>query len=501
MHSLRGLLVVLPTLVVFAAGAAQPNILFIAVDDLRPQLGSYGVPWMRTPNIDRLAESAVRFDRHYVQMAVCIPSRVALLTSLRSERTQQVFGPMRWQRVSGAAALGRTFHGYGYTTVSLGKIWHAEGEPHGDAFDREWVPAPAVYASPASQALMTRMQEERRQRRDGGKAKAAETSGPGRPPITEAGDVADEAYADGQIAREAVAELRRLATGASPFLLAVGFLKPHIPFTAPKRYWDLYRERDLPLADTREFPRDMPAVANSHNPNFRNYDYGAMAPLPRGSAYMPDATARHLVHAYAAATSFVDAQVGKVLAELERLQLARNTIVVFWGDHGFHLGDIGLWGKHSNFERATRSPLLIRAPGVRRAGVCAALVETVDLFPTLLDLAGLPPLAISDGVSLRTWLQDPAAPSRPAVYHLFNRPPLAGTTEPRIGFAVRTADARYVEWHRGWSLDGPLVAREYYRYTAAQPDEIANLADDPARAKEVAALALLLRASPGWVRR
>jgi iduronate 2-sulfatase len=491
-----------------AFGAApRPNFLLVAVDDLRPQLGCYGESWTQTPQIDRLARSAVRFDRHYVQSAVCIPSRVALFTSLRSERTQQVFGPMRWQRVPGAVGMGTYLRAHGYAAVSVGKVWHAEGEPHGDTFDREWAPDPVRYAISAHQEYDEAMRAGRLAGRKFGKAAKTPKSAPAAraavplPPITESADVADEAYADGQIAREAIAELRRLAGGGQPFLLAVGFHKPHLPFTAPKKYWDLYREEDIPLAAVGELPRDMPAVANSRNPNFHNYDYGSYAPLPRGPAPMPDATARHLIRAYAAATSFMDAQVGKVLAELERLRLAENTVVVFWGDHGFHLGDIGLWGKQTNFERATRSPLVIRAPGLSRAGGCGALVETVDLFPTVLDLAGLPPLTVSDGVSLRPWLRDPAAPSRPAVYHVFNRAPLAGTTEPRIGFAVRTAHARYVEWRRGWSPDGPVVEREFYRYSAAQPDETINLAVDPAHAAEMATLAKLLRASPGWTRR
>lgn len=486
------------------AAAPRPNILFLVADDLRPQLGCYGVSWMHTPNLDRLAQSAVRFDRHYVQMAVCIPSRVALFTSLRSERTQQVFGPMRWQRVPGATGLGRHFRAHGYVAVSLGKVWHAEGEPHGDVFDREWAPDPQRYALGPHRVLDERFRAAREaSRRRPKSTPAKKTAAPPEalPPITEAADVADEAYADGRIAGEAVAELRRLAAGGQPFLLAVGFHKPHLPFAAPRKYWDLYRESDVPLAVNRELPRDMPSVAHSHHPNFHNYDYGRHAPLPRGGGAMPAATARHLIHAYAAATSFVDAQVGKVLAELESLRLLENTLVVFWGDHGFHLGDIGLWGKHTNFERATRSPLLIRAPGVSRAGTCTALVETVDLFPTLTDLAGLPAPAVSDGVSLRPWLRNPAAPSRPAVYHVFNRPPLAGTTEPRIGFAVRTADARYIEWRRGWSPDGPLVTREYYRYSGAHSDEEINLAADSAPAAELSDLAKLLRASPGWTPR
>lgn len=483
------------------SAAGGPNVLFLAVDDLRPQLGCYGVAWMQTPQIDRLAQTSVRFDRHYVQMAVCIPSRVALLTSLRSERTRQVYGPMRWQQVPGAVGLGAYFGRHGYATVSLGKIWHAEGEPSGDKFDLTWSPTPQRYAASENRARDERFQAARKSGGKRSQTAGGEPARPSLPPITESADVADEAYADGQIAREALVELRRLTADKKPFLLAVGFHKPHIPFVAPKQYWERYRAADVPLAAVRDFPRDMPPVAFSHQPNFYNYDYGAYAPLPAGTAGMPDATARHLIHGYAAATSYVDAQVGKVLAALEELGLAEKTIVVLWGDHGFHLGDVGHWGKQTNFERATRSPMMIRAPGVTRPGECAALVETVDLFPTLVDLAGLPPLPVSDGTSLRPWLRDPAAPSRPAVYHVFNRGPAQDRKEPTIGFAVRTADARYIEWRSGWSLDGPLVAREFYRYSATHPDEEVNLAADSAQAGEMATLARLLRASPGWARR
>ncbi|MES2693285.1 MAG: sulfatase [Verrucomicrobiota bacterium] len=486
------------SLLVAAEPPARPNILFLAVDDLRPQLGCYGVEWMQTPHIDALARSAVRFDRHYVQMAVCIPSRVALLTSLRSERTRQVYGPMRWQNVAGARPLGAYFREHGYTAVSLGKIWHAEGEPNGDTFDRVWAPPAGAYASAANRAAD---QESRAAGKRGskkkGKAAGAEASAGPLPPITEAADEPDDAYPDGRTAAEAVTELRRLAGADKPFVLAVGFHKPHLPFVAPKQYWDRYDAAKIPLAAQRDFPRAMAPIAFSGHPNFFNYDYGSYAPLVKNSP-MPDATARHLIHAYAAAVSFMDAQVGRVLAELERLGLARNTIVVLWGDHGFHLGDVGHWGKQTNFEGATRSPLLIRAPGVSRPGVSSALVETVDIFPTLADLAGLPALPVSDGASLRAWLRDPAAPSRAAAYHVFTRPPVEGSRETTIGFAVRTADARYIEWRSGWSLAGPLVATEYYRYRPGHFEEEENLAADPTRATEISAVAKLLRANPAW---
>jgi len=476
----------------YSAGTAKPNILFIAVDDLRPQLGCYGVEWMKSPNIDKLSAEGVRFSRHYVAQAVCIPSRASVFTSLRCERTQQVYGPMRWQQVPEAESMGKKFSTLGYQTASLGKIWHTEGEPHGDFFDVEWSTQSTNegrYALPQNLKYnVAKKVDVKKGKAKKGDAKPADLS-----PITECADVPDEAYRDGMTANKAIETMRQFKATGKPFLLAVGFRKPHLPFDAPKKYWDLYEESKMPLAPHPDLPKGMPELAYNNSPNFFSYDYGTYAPLPTGKfGRMPDATARHLVRAYAAATSFADAQAGRVLDELNRLGLAENTIVVLWGDHGFFLDDIQQWSKHSNFERAARSPLIIRAPGYTRGGVCNAFVGSVDILPTLLDLAGLPPMKISDGTSLKPLLANPSTPWSEAVWHCYPR-------GKNIGFAVRTSQARYVEWRAGWSLKAPLVCREYYPLEGdGFVDELSNEADNPAFAAQVAKHANLLRQNPAF---
>jgi arylsulfatase A-like enzyme len=463
----------------------QPNVLFIAVDDLRPELGCYGAEGMLTPNIDRLASSGVLFERHYVQFAVCIASRVALLTSLRSERTHQIYGKSVWQKVEGAQPWGKTFKAAGYQTISLGKIWHVADNNTGDDFDVKWSPKGGDYADPKNEELKSTW-----------KANVAKAQKAGKPydhfyaPITECADVPDNTYADGMTADRAIEELDRVKSEGGPFMLAVGFHKPHIPFVAPRKYWDLYDESKIKLAPNPRFPKDMPPIAFSKNPNFYNYDYETYAPIPK-EAQAADATARHIIHGYRAAVSFADAQVGRVLAELDRLGLADNTIVVLWGDHGFHLGDSGMWGKQSNFESATHSPLIVRAPGRSQAGTRSqALVETVDIFPTLLDYCGLKPLPVADGRSFVPLLEKPAQPWKKAAFHVFNRNGVAV-----IGHAIRTADYRLVDWREGWGLSGTRVALELYDYRR-DPYETRNVADNPEYADVRKELEKQLREGP-----
>ena len=486
------------------AAERRPNVLFIAVDDLRPELGCYGSPFIKTPNIDRLARGGVVFDRHYVQFAVCIPSRVALLTSLSPERTHQVYGPPVWEKVAGASAWGRTFHQRGYETISLGKIWHVEGGRSADEFDVVKAEAGGrAYGDPENQRKLAAWQSAKK-KRGGNKGDSNDLAGES--PIAEAFDAPDSDYIDGALADEAIAQLTRLKGGDKPFMLAVGFHKPHIPFVAPKRYWDLYDEKALPLAPHPDFPAGMPPIAHSGNPNFHNYTYGAHAPLPRGAPQaqvMPEESARWIRHGYFACVSFIDAQVGRVLDALERSGQAGNTIVVLWGDHGFHLGDHNLWGKQTNFETAARSPLIVRAPGRMAAGThSSALVETVDLLPTLLDLCATDPLPLTDGKSFAPNLLAPSQPGKDAVFHVFNRsavPPSAvgSGAKPQlvIGHAVRTAQHRLVDWRMGWNLSGERVAVELYDY-ARDPLESRNVANDPAYAEVRRTLEQRLRAGP-----
>jgi iduronate 2-sulfatase len=444
----------------FAAVAEQPrpNVLFIAVDDLRSQLGCYGYADMKTPNIDRLANSSVLFEHHYVSVPICIPSRAGLLTGTRSERTRQTYGRSVWPKVTGIRTMGRTFGEAGYYTVSLGKIWHTMpgSDNGGESFDVRRPSGDPTYADPQLQHLL------------GKKDQLPAAEGPL--------DVPDEAYGDGLIANDAVRELGVGATSGKPFLLMVGFRKPHLPYNAPKKYWDLY-DPDHPPGepDQTELPEGAPALAAREMHELWKYREGfSFANPPAGEA------ARRLRHAYAACVSYTDALIGKVLAELDRLELRKNTIIVLWSDHGYHLGHLGQWTKLTNYETAANSPLLISAPGLRQGARCALPVETCDLFPTLLDLCGLPPLAVTDGTSLRPLLEDPqsAAWNRVA-YHLVNRSG-GGRGKPIIGRAVRDTRFRYIEWHEGWEQTDRPVAVELYDYSPGAPGEARNLADDPA---------------------
>ena len=453
----------------------SPNVLFIAVDDLRTELNCYGAP-VKSPNIDDLAKQGVLFDRHYVQFAVCIPSRVSLLTGLRPERTHQMYGPPVWEDTPGAQSWANTFGKAGYKTVSLGKIWHLHNNRHtnSDKFDVKWRPDTRyTYADAQNQKNWVNF---RKQRSLGVPVSAIAPLCP----VTEAEDVHDSTYADGKVARRAVSEMRKLAKDAKPFMMAVGFVKPHIPFCAPKKYWDMYEEDRIDLAPRPNFPENMPEVAFSGHPNFFNYTYGDYPPLEKGKP-MHNQTAKHLRHAYRAAISYVDAQVGIILEALKQLNLDKNTIVVLWSDHGFHLGDVGHWGKQTNFESATRSPLIVKVPWIENRNIKSrALVETVDIFPTLLELCNIPDLPVCDGNSIVPLLKKPAVLSKKAVYHVFNRKRVIdGERKLIIGYAVRTDKYRFISWRIGWGFGGDEYAAELYDYSKDQFENV-NVADDPA---------------------
>jgi iduronate 2-sulfatase len=472
----------------------KPNILFIAIDDLRPELNSFGVKLMKTPNIDKLALRGLQFNSHYVQHAVCIPSRVSLLTSLRSERTHQIYGPNEYYKVEGVKTFSNTFREAGYTTVSLGKIWHLDDEMYTDTFDVQWnADQKFNYALEQNQAHWTNFLDQR-------KIGKREIDIFPLAPITECADVNDTAYIDGKIAKRAVEELKRLKKQKKPFVLSVGFIRPHLPFTAPKKYWDLYNEDEMGLAPNPNFPEDMPEVAFSNHPNLFMYGYEDYPPFKKGDEKMPDKTARHLRHGYRAATSYTDAMVGLVLDELKKLGLDNNTIVVLWGDHGWHLGDTGHWGKQTNFEAATRSPLIIRVPWIESAiGQTKAFVETVDIFPTLIQLCQLPPLPVTDGQSFLPILQNPDTEIKSKIYHVFHRwRVIDGERTTIIGYAVRNKRYRYISWRLGWGLNKDEVANELYDYEK-DPLETKNLVNDSTYSDVVQQMKTELRNGPAGI--
>ena len=447
-----------------AAAAERPNVLFLAVDDLRPDLGAYGVAHARTPALDAFARTARAFTHHYVQVPTCGASRTALLRGRYPTVAAHVGnnGIRDTHTDWGARSLPAVFQAAGYRTLSLGKISHYPGNRTGKhwaegpeelpgVWERSWIPA-GPWTSP--EAIMHGYA--------GGVART-----PGKSPPFQIHDGPDESFPDAWVAADAVATLRTLAAEKKPWFFGVGFFKPHLPFAAPKRWHDLHPAGSIP--DLPPAAAAKPAWPSGwHTSNEFRGNYGHEA--GRDPDTDPD-YARLMRRAYAASVSYMDAQLGRVLAALRETGLDRNTVVVVWSDHGFHLGEHAIWGKHCLYEPALRSPLLIRTPGLRQPGVASsAVVETVDLFPTLAELCGLAAPADLDGRSLRPQLADPAAPA----------------VKPAHGFwsngdrTVRTERWRLIADHSG--------ARLELFDLAADPLETRNVAaDHPAVARDLLA--------------
>ena len=450
----------------FASAAEKPNVLLICVDDLKPLLGCYGDKLAKTPNIDRLAARGMRFDLAYCNQSVCAPSRNNLLTGSRST-TLGIYGLTQNFRFAEPDAVTMTqyFMQHGWRAEAIGKILHTGHGNHDD--DASWSVPPmhekvVEYLDPKNSANGQLTREEAYFTNQ----KLGEIGTLPRGAAWEISDVADDAYADGRIANEGIRRLQAAKERAgTPFFLALGFVKPHLPLTAPKKYFDMYDPKAFPLASFQKDPEGAPGYASKKGGEIVNYDPLSVANLRE------EQMQRTLIHAYYACTSFVDAQIGRVLDELDRLKLADNTIIVLWGDHGWHLGDHGYWTKHSNYEQANRIPLLISAPGVTKSGgVARQLAETVDVYPTLAALAGLPaptgPQRI-DGQSLVPVLRDPAKTIRDHAYHCYPR-------GERLGRAIRTERYRLVEWKvPGAAPD--TADLELYDYEA-DPLETKNLA-------------------------
>lgn len=461
------------------AAGERWNVLFLMADDFRPELASYGSPAL-TPNLDRLARRAVQFDRAYCQQAVCNPSRSSLLTGRRPDTLRIWNNGTHFRELNpDVVTLPQHFKANGYVTRNVGKIfhnWHTKEK--GDA--RSWsAPEYLHYATHGEDGPQVK-----------GPLPPNLVSGGGRSytsvPLTECRDVPDEAYYDGRVAAEAVRVLGEIKD--RPFFLAVGFWKPHAPFNAPKKYWDLYDLAKLP-----PLRPDRPVGA----PEIAFHDSREILGIPgQQRVNVTPALAAEMRHGYFANISYLDAQLGKVLDALDRSGVADRTLIVFLGDHGYHLGEHTLWGKTSNFEYDAGTPLLIAPPGNAQAGRrTRSLAELVDLFPTLNELCGLPSPAGLEGTSLVPILRDPAAVVKPAAFTQHPRPAYYDrepSKQPQtMGCSVRTDRVRYTEW-RDWRT-GATVARELYA-AADEPAETRNRVDDPALAEAQREAERLLRA-------
>lgn len=449
-----------------AVGAEQdsqrPNVLFIAVDDLRPELNCYGRTHIHSPNIDALAASGVLFERSYCMVPTCGASRSSLMTGLRPSRKRFVSYLTRADKdAPNVATLNTHFKNNGYLTVSNGKVFHHRDDSAAGWSEPVWRPKTSGYRLAVNQELHGRK---------GPKGKTL------RGPAYESSVSEDEQHGDGMTAEKAVKDLQRLSEQDQPFFLAVGFMKPHLPFVAPKKYWDLYDPSDIDLPANYNVPMNAPEEAIHTSGELRAY-HGIPAKGP-----VSDETARSMIHGYYACVSFADAQIGKLLAELKRLDLDDNTIVVLWGDHGWNLGDHTLWCKHSCFESSMHAPLIVRAPGIKGGTKTRGLTEFIDIYPTLCDLAGIEKPSHLQGRSFQPLLVDPTAPWKHAAIGRFQK-----------GDTIRTDRFRFTEYS---SADGKPNARMLYDHER-DPLENTNLAERERQKTPVKRLTTQLRAGKG----
>ena len=427
----------------------QLNVLFIAVDDLRLQAGIYGQSQMITPSLDKLGSEGVVFSRAYCSVPVCGASRASLLSGLRPTPDRFVnYFTKKDIDAPDVPSLPMWFKEHGYTTLSLGKIYHHKEDDINAWSEKPYLPQVGIgfqsYITEASKKIVE-------------SNKTASNPNQVIGPPFEAADVDDNGYPDGMLADRAMEDLNRFSKTGEPFFLALGFWKPHLPFNAPKKYWDMYNEEDMPLADNPFMPENAPKEAGHQWNELRGMYDGVPQKGP-----VSDELARKLIQGYYACVSYTDAQIGKVLGELERLDLAENTVVVLWGDHGWHLGEHGLWCKHCNFDRVLNAPLMVRAPGKASGAKTNTLVEFIDIYPTLCDLTGLKQPAHVDGKSFEPVLTDPDKKHKDAVFSRYHD-----------GESVITEQYVYTEWIR----NGEFVSHMLYDHK-----------NDPAENKNVAGI-------------
>jgi arylsulfatase A-like enzyme len=453
----------------------KPNILFIAVDDLKPWIATFGDEHAKTPGMDRLASEGIVFQNSYCQQAICAATRASLMTGMRPDKTRVWDLQTDLRQVNpNVVTLPQYFKSNGYETAGMGKIYHMESAgPGHDA--PSWSipyrdPKCPVYALP-------------NERNAAGKGKA-----------TECADVPDDTYHDGKMTGMAIQMLDSLSKGKKPFFLAVGFLKPHLPFVSPKKYWDLYKRDEFEIAPFQKKALNSPDVAYHVSGELKSY-----TDIPQFDSYsekeldhLPADKQKELIHGYYAAMSYTDAQIMQLLNELDRLDIRKNTIIVLWGDHGWHLGDHGLWNKHTNFEQATHTLLMMSIPG-KKAGIKPiATCEFVDIFPTLCDLTKIPVPKYLDGKSLVPAINNPEVEIKS--YAISQYPRGKGI----MGYSIRTQRFRYTEWISGGfrtnlTYDPKLVvASEMYDYEK-DPLETENIVAKPEYQQDKAKMGQLFK--------
>jgi iduronate 2-sulfatase len=436
------------------AGNKKRNVLFIVIDDLRAELGVYGGQAI-SPTLDRLAIEGIRFDRAYSPISICNPARSAILTGKHPDTTLVYNNDVHFREtLPDVVTLPQHFKQSGYHTEYYGKVFHARKRD-----------APSWNAGELLGLTEWNLEHN----------KALNAVEGQRGPAYEQADVPDEAYPEGRVTREGLLALERLAGSDKPFFLALGYIKPHLPFNAPSRYWDLYDPSAIELTEQAQRAKAQPRFAINNSSEIKNY-HG----IPKNIDHMTKTQARRLVHGYLACISYVDAQVDKVLKKLNELGLAESTAVIVWGDHGFKLGDQASWGKQTNFEIDTRVPLIFRVPWLPAKGVVSQSVGLLDLYPTLSDLFGLKRPTGLHGDSFLAALEDPTSDDGRVTLSQIRR---GGV----MGYSIRSGKFRYTRWQRGEAV----VAEELYDHSGGTASR-ANLAGRRDLAEEVQRLSARL---------
>ena len=500
----------------------KKNVLFIAVDDLRPELGAYGIDFVKTPNIDKLASQSIVFERAYCQVALCSPSRTSLLTGRRPDTNHvwRISADEYWRNYTNATTIPQYFKENGYVSAGMGKIFHPGAANGNDDTAYSW--SLPYFHAPSDSANHTSWHSF---------------------------NTDEKNMQDGKIASNAISTLTEIKQNRSkgddrPFFLAVGFHKPHLPFFCAKKYYDMYPPAEqIAPPKNPDVPKGFPPIARSfcsissfvdtkpYFPNMTKCHTDVQASFSRDGCGFPDNYTQVLRRAYYSCVSYTDAQVGRVVSAMESLGLADNTIIVFWADHGWQLGEHNHWCKQNNFEDATRVPFMLRVPGVTDGGKhTKALVELIDIFPTLTELAGLPvpplcpsdpntkpPLACVEGTSLTPLLHDPNQQWKKAAFSQYPRPqsgmdvipnkPTFNNTEHGenvMGYSIRVDQYRFTEWYpfdRTTATPNftDIWATELYDHTEPTVffnDENTNMASQSDKQDLVESLRKMLQA--GW---
>ena len=509
--NLKFVILVICLVGIFRSGQAadRPNILFIAIDDLRPELGCYGSPIAQTPALDKLASDGLLFNRAYCQQAICRPSRASLMTGMRPETTGLFHNYVALRDLQpDILTLPEHFIANGYQAAYCGKIFHKGDTDEGRSWNvnraKTDLKKPKGYALPEN----IKMRRENFELMFEKYGKAAKR-GLGNGPAYEMADVADEVYVDGYNTRTAIATLQKMAKDDRPIFLGMGYKLPHLNWVAPKKYWDRYDRAKIPLAQHVNAPENGAAMGLH-----ASFELRTRAGVPKHGP-IGDDLAKTLKHAYLASVSYVDAQVGLLIEALEEAGLRDNTIIIVWSDHGWHLGDMGVWGKATNYEIGTRVPMMIWAPEMKTRGQkTEALVELIDIFPTLCDLAGVSKPAHLEGKSFQPLLDDASQDWKTEVFSQYPNPALrewaanplsVGMRETFFGPLIKEVEQRIIQqqgdrWDRNLfenDLMGYVIRTDRYRlvqwqnYRNKEADpvfiELYDLETDPYETKNVAA--------------